>query len=151
MSEEPDETDDGLHLEWYNIGLEMPTQFAAENCWQELHDKLGGEGQDISCWRLASIPQGTDANHPDAIHRIIVITGDQNKLRRIVSIAGRHGADPWEIPDDVLEAYTRRRLKVLMDAVAAGERKHINQRAHYGDKGAVVDQQGVPRPYEKEA
>ena len=141
---------------FYTFGVEFPTRHAAMSAHDEMATKLttqAGFGN-ISCWRFVEVPRGIDTpqpdKHPDAIHRAVIVAQKEASLKKAQRIVAKWGAEPWEPPQEVVNACINRRMQVAVDSVRKGAKPgdSVSQIASY--KGGMhVKEDGSLEPYRR--
>lgn len=143
--EEPDA------IVWFNLGAEFPSKYASEKAFEELTKRANDHGDaSISVWRFISTMREIGPDSEDNLYRMVIIAGNKKEMKAAVDILSKHAAEPWDVPEDVLEGCTRRRIALLEKALATGQ-KRVRQRASYREEGGrIIKKDGSDEPYRKQ-
>lgn len=115
-------------FDFYVTGRIYPTMLAAKGAWEDMECRSRG-GQ-ISVWRLQDQSSGK--------HVVVALSELEEPVQRALRRLARSG-DDWSVPNAVVERLALRRARVT---TAGPEGDYVDQRARYGEGGAIIDSRG---------
>lgn len=118
-------------LDCYAVARAYPTPREAKRAWEQLEER--SRGGDLSAVRVIDPATGR--------HVVIALGELEEPIKRAARRLARSGV-PWELDDDIVQRLALRRARVLSACSEGKTGGYVNQRARYGDGGAVIDRQG---------
>lgn len=118
-------------LDCYAVARCYATTREAKRAWEQLEERT--RGGDLSAVRV--IDPGTGR------HVVVALSEHPEPIKRAARRLARGGFH-WELADELLERLALRRLRVLGACPEGKTGGYVNQRARYGDTGALIDSRG---------
>lgn len=118
-------------LDCYAVARCYATAREAKRAWEKLEERT--RGGDISAVRVI--------DPVTSRHVVVALSEHLEPIERAARRLARSGFH-WELADELLERLALRRLRVLSDCSDGKTGGYVNQRARYGDTGALIDRRG---------